>query len=222
MPEVEEDKPEPDLDELLELFREPEEEPRRKKTRGSVWLMAALILSLLGGWMAARVANGAAAKHSAPGPPVLPTKVSDRKPREEQAVGVVENYIARCKKGMTEREVRWIIEDFQKAGLAQGLGNSTPEEFIRQRKVQHAWYLDLLAEGLRLDHEQRRTASGKLAGLLEEAGTDFQKRLSEQTSEPAEQDDGRAQVVGGEVIGRSIDAEQWLTDERYARGSSAI
>jgi hypothetical protein len=216
--DVEEDKPEPDLDELLELFREPEEEPRRKKaTSGSVWLMLAFVLSLAGVWMAARTTTGPRTAKTL-GPPVLPTKVSNRKPQEAQAgpVDVVENYIARCKKGMTEQEVRWIIEDFQKAGLAQGVRSAAAEEFIHQRKAQHAWYLDLLADGLRLDPEQRRTASGKLAGLLEEAVADFQKSLSEQASEPIEQDDQQLQLLGGEEIRKFIDAGQWLTDERYA------
>lgn len=218
MADVEENKPEPDLDELLELFREPEEEPRRKKGSGAIWLIAALILSLVGGWMAALVANRPAAKHSAPGPPVLPTKVSDRKPQEGQAgtVAVVKDYIARCQKGMTEREVRWVIEDFQKAGLAQGVRGASSEEFIRQRKAQHAWYLDLLADGLRLNPEQRGAAREKLAGLLEEAVAGFQKDLSEQASEPIEQDGRRLQLVSAEVITKLIHADKWLTDERYA------
>jgi len=211
VPEVEEDKPEPDLDELLELFREPEEEPRRKKAMpGSVWLMLAFVLSLAGVWMAAR--TGAAPRTAkALGPPVLPTKVSDRKQREGngEPVDVVKDYIARCQKGMTAREVRWIIEDFQKAGLETRFQRASLQEFTRQRRAQHAWYLDLLADGLRLGPEQRRTARGKLAGLFEEAVADFQKSLSEQASEPHEGD-------GGQAISKFIDAEQWLTDERYA------
>ena len=214
---MEEDKPEPDLDELLELFREPEEEPRRKAIPNSVWLALALILSLAGAWMIFHAASGSRASKVL-GPPVLPTKVSDRKPREGQAgpADVVKDYIARCQKGMTEREVRWVIEDFQKAGLAQGVRGASSEEFIRQRKAQHTWYLDLLADGLRLDPEQRRAAREKLTGLLEEAVAGFQKDLSEQASEPIEQDGRRLQVVSSEVIAKLINADQWLADERYA------
>jgi hypothetical protein len=216
--DVEEEKPEPDLDELLEQFREPEEKPRRKAVPGSVWLMLALLLALGGVWLAFLVVTGGGVK-KASGPPLLPTKVSDRTPREEQAtepVDVVDDYIARCMKGMTEQEVRWVIEDFQNAGLDQGLSSASAEGFIRLRKAQHAWYLDLLADGLRLDSEQRRMAKEKLAGLLEEAEAGFEKDLSEQASEPIEQNGRRVQVVDGAVISRLIDSKQWLTDEGYA------
>ena len=122
--DVEEEKPEPDLDELLELFRDPDEEPRRKKgVPGSVWVMLAMVLIMGGAWLAfVNVMGGI--KEKATGPPVLPTKVSDRETREEQmAMHVVEDYIARCKKGMTAQEVRWIVEDFQKEGLDDGPGS---------------------------------------------------------------------------------------------------
>ena len=217
MPEVEEDKPEPDLDELLELFREPEEEPRRrKKGSGAVLMMGALILSIVGGWMAALVANRPAAKHATPGPPVLPTKVSDRKPREGQAgsVDLVQDYIARCQKGITEREVRWILEDFQKAGLAQEGGSASTEELVRRRKAQHAWYLDLLADGLRLDPGQKRMAREKLAGLFEEAAAGFKEELGELKSDPLGQDEEQVSADLGTIP--FIDPKHWLTDKRYA------
>ena len=217
MPDVEEKNPEPDLDELLEQFREPEEKQRRKTVPASVWLMLALILSVGGVWLALRVATGAATAIATAGP-MKPGKSSERKAREEQldAVDVVEDYIARCKKGMSAREVRWVIEDFQKAGLDQGLRDAPAGQFIRQRKAQHAWYLDLLVDGLRLDPEQKREAKEKLAGLLEEAVADFQKDLAEQASEAVEEDGRRFQVVAGAVVSRLIDSKQWLADERYA------
>jgi hypothetical protein len=216
--DVEEDKPEPDLDELLELFREPEEEPRRKKTRGPVWLMAALILSLVGGWMAALVANRPATKHSPSGPPVLPTKVSDREPRgtKGEPVDVVEDYIARCKKGMTEQEVRWVIEDFQKSGLDWNPRSAPPEEFIRQRKAQQRWYLDLLTDGLRLDPDQRRMAQEKLAAFFDEAVADFQSKLSEKGSGASEQEGALHLLENGGTTKQLVEAGSWLADEKYA------
>ena len=120
MPDVEEKNPEPDLDELLEQFREPEEKPRRKSVPGSVWLMLALILSVGGVWLALRVATGAATAIATAGP-MKPGKSSERKLRENR--DAMEEYLARCEKGMTAREVRWIVEDFQKEGLDDGLGS---------------------------------------------------------------------------------------------------
>jgi hypothetical protein len=213
--DVEEEKPEPDLDELLEQFREPEEKPRRKAVPGSAWLMMALLLGLGGVWLAFLVVTGGPVEKTL-GPPLLPTKVSDRTLREEPEVDVVEDYLARCKKGMTAQEVRWVIEDFRNAGLDQGLSSASAAGFIRLRKAQQAWYLDLLADGLRLDPEQEQTAKEKLAGLLEETVAGFRKDLSEQASEPIEQNGRRVQVVDAAVIRRLIESKQWLTDERYA------
>jgi hypothetical protein len=124
--DVEEEKPEPDLDELLEQFREPEEKPRRKAVPGSAWLMMALLLGLGGVWLAFLVVTGGPVEKTL-GPPLLPTKVSDRTLREEPEVDVVEDYLARCKKGMTAQEVRWIVEDFEKAGLGEGPGSLAGE-----------------------------------------------------------------------------------------------
>ncbi len=216
MPETE-DKPEPDLDALLELFREPDDAPPRKRLPGSVWLMGALVLSMAGIWQAAKVATGHVSAKAAV-LPMKPTKASDRTPLGEMAetVGVVEDYLARCRKGMTAREVRWIVEDFQKAGLDRGVRGATAEEFIGQRKAQHTWYLDLLADGLRLDPEQRRAAEGKLVELSEEAVAEFREKLDQQAGEPFEHDGRRFQVVDGSVVRKLIDAKQWLIDERYA------
>jgi hypothetical protein len=207
----------PDLDELLELLGAPDEAPRRKRIPGSVWLMLALVLSFAGIWLALRTAMGTAAARIA-GPPVLPTKVSERPApgRESPIAEVVEDYLERCRKGMTAREVRWIVEDFQKAGLDEGLRSAPPEAYIRQRKAQHAWYLGLLADGLRLDARQRETAGGRLAGLLDESAAAFRDAIEAEAGKPFEQEGRRFQVVAGGVVSKLIDASQWLADERYA------
>ena len=58
---------------------------------------------------------------------MLPGKTSERTSGDERPVDVVEDYLARCKKGMTAQEVRWIVEDFQSAGLDEGSGSLADE-----------------------------------------------------------------------------------------------
>jgi len=201
--DVEEDKPEPDLDELLELFREPEEEPRRPGIPGSVWMMLALILCMGGVWLALRVASGAVAAHAAAAP-MKPGKASERKPLGE--TDVVEDYTTRCQKGMTARQVRWIVEDFQKEGLDDGPGSfraiiemilepldiagadeqeleelSIDDETAAKLKTlgfemafrQQRWYADALADGLRLSSQQKLELKASGRRLVKDCEDDF-------------------------------------------------
>lgn len=149
-----------DLEDLLEQFREPEE-PRRKSAN-PLWLISAFLLSVLACWLALRASGGDGGdkpESAALAGAMLPGKTSERLPRDEGPVDVVEDYLARCKKGMTAQEVRWIVEDFQRAGLGEG-----PESLAGE--------LDAILEPLvdvktTKDLEQLRL-SEKAAGLLEE------------------------------------------------------
>ena len=117
-----------DLAEVLQHFREPEE-PRRKRAN-PLWLVSAILLSVLGVWLALRASGGGAEevpKSTAMAGAMLPGKTSERTSGDERPVDVVEDYLARCKKGMTAQEVRWIVEDFQSAGLDEGSGSLADE-----------------------------------------------------------------------------------------------
>lgn len=185
-----------DLDALLELFREPEEPPRRK-IPGSVWIFLALVLAMAAIWLAARVATGQLAAKSET-VLVKPTKAGNREPREEKAEtgSVVDDYLERCKKGMTAREVRWIVEDFQKAGLDEGsvltqmveildTSSSSPsnEMETRLKKLmrdlgdrQRSWYAEALSDALRLDKGQKSQILEQLRLLMKE---DFARSQSQ-------------------------------------------
>lgn len=157
-----------DLEELLEQFREPEEP--RLKSANPLWLISAFLLSVLACWLALRASGGGAGdkpESAAMAGAMLPGKTSERLPRDEEPVDVVEDYLARCKKGMTAQEVRWIVEDFQRAGLGEGPGSlafefnqikeSTSdfevlERFaVRMGNCQRIWYADAVQAALRLN-----------------------------------------------------------------------
>lgn len=206
-----------DLEELLEQFREPEPPP--KKRANPLWAVSGVLLTVLAGWLALRASGGVAGGKPQSAALVgarLPGKTSERLPRDEGPVNVVEDYLARCKKGMTAQEVRWIVEDFQTAGLDAEIRTATPEEYAAQRRAQHSWYLDLLAEGLALSNDQRLAASEELDALLAEALERFDDELAEKASEVVEHNGNSFRIVESGLINRLISAERWLADERYA------
>lgn len=126
VPEVdeEEDDKAAELEALLEQFREPEEPPRRKN--GVIWYGAALILAAGGCWLAVQATQGSIlSMKSAVPAPVKPAKSKDRSAfyAARDSMDAEADYRERCKKGMTAKEVGWIVEDFQNEGLADGPGS---------------------------------------------------------------------------------------------------
>lgn len=213
-PEQEDEEPaaDADLEELLEQFREPEEPPRQRAN--PLWVVAGVLLTVLAGWLALRASGGGVEdkpESAALAGAMLPGKTSERLPREEGSVDLVEDYLARCKKGMTAQEVRWIVEDFQKAGLSAPSEGERIEKFVAVRLAQHRWYLDLLDDGLGLDAEQRRVAAEKLWLLADEATQKIAKELMEHDASV-----GKLLEKQPEILEDLIDAEQWIEDERYA------
>lgn len=124
MPEVDEaeDDKAAELEALLEQFREPDEAPRKTKN-GPLWVVLAMIVATAGCWLALQATQGTIlSAKAAPGAPVKPAKVKDRSDYYAK-VAITDakaDYRERCKKGMTGRELRWIVEDFIQAGLAEG------------------------------------------------------------------------------------------------------
>ena len=82
-------------------------------------------------------------------------------------------YLGLCRKGLTEREIHWIIQDFQNAGLDLGLREVSREGCLALRKAQQRWYRGALVEGLRLSPEQSSQVAKNLAINLNLAETDL-------------------------------------------------
>jgi hypothetical protein len=159
------EKPLPGPDALLDALVEVETDatPRR---RTSKTLIAALVLSGLGIWQIIHVSNG--------GEPIfqfaLKPKAAPTKQRSEgrESIGRVlpstdpiAAYLERAKRGMTDREIRWMIEDFQTAGLDEKERCLTGAF----RAKQQAWYLEALTEALQLSPEQRDQAKTRMDEL---------------------------------------------------------
>ena len=90
----------------------------------------------------------------------------------------VADYVARCGKGMTDKEIGWILEDFRSAVLDQFpfTDSATDELLVTYLAAQHRWYHAALVDGLRLSHEQSFQTAKTLAELFKDAETDFYRR----------------------------------------------
>jgi hypothetical protein len=210
-PEQEQEDPEDpaagaDLEDLLEQFREPEEAPRQRAN--PLWFVSAILLSVLACWLALRASRGGSGddeKSAALAGERLPGKASLRTARveDDRPGDVLADYLARCEKGMTAREVRWIVEDFQRAGLgvdplsdfskiAQSLNDPSREiegkvdtalaARLRTAAVEYArnqreWYGNALADGLRPNAAQKMVLKERLDAALAEDREQFENRL---------------------------------------------
>ncbi|QJE96575.1 hypothetical protein [Luteolibacter luteus] len=223
-----------DLEALLEEFREPEPPPRK---RGNpVWLILAVILSILAIWMVPQATEGKIGFGIAKAPATMKaTKVRDRSAIAAALQGkdLSEDYVARCKKGLNSLEVRWIAEDFRGEGLDDGPGSlletmqsltasgpawapASAESSDRLEKLagllggrQRAWYRSALADALRLDDMQRHTLKKTSSEAFQEDWESFEK--SRQSTRDSIYATTRDAPYNGLLY-----APQWLSDDRYA------
>lgn len=149
-----------------------------------IWLALAFFLTFAGFWQAkVAVASASQARHRDLPPPAK-TKHAVRPPPTDFTGDVVEDYIARCEKGMTDQEIGWILEDINSVGLNQEAIDPAPqtiaeirdipaEPLFKLRLAQHHWYLNSLAGALHLTAAQRSQASSKLAELFQAAKARF-------------------------------------------------
>ncbi len=109
-------------------------------------------------------------------PPQPPAKIRHavRPLAPRDTVDLAADYFERCHKGLTPREIQWILDDFINAGLDRDPQNSPPEEQLAHRRAQCRWYHDALKEGLHLSREQSAQVMAKLAERLSDAETGFE------------------------------------------------
>ncbi len=179
-----------------------------KPLRNSLaWIVFATFATAAAFWQAqVSVANDLKARHQTP-PPPLKTRHAVRPP----AVPWSGDYAARCETGLTERQIGWIIEDFKIAGLDQGIRVAPREEYLAQRRTQHRWYRDALADGLRLTPEQSAQATARLAERFDLAKADFIEALT--IAPRSFEHQGKWYVVTGTApIELLISPKLWILD----------
>jgi len=140
-----------------------------KSKRWSFWLLSATALLSIGAWQAAQIAIDMKTRAAAMKEPPKKTRSSGRKPTAKNPAQAdpVEAYMARAKRGMTDQEIGWMIEDFQTAELDSLPADSSKEAYEAFYKRQRAWYALALREALGLTGEQQNEADTNLEQITD-------------------------------------------------------
>ncbi|GAA5118328.1 hypothetical protein GCM10023212_08630 [Luteolibacter yonseiensis] len=144
--------------------------PSRNLQITVAWILLASLIMGIALWQAQVVVAREAASQHKNLPPPTNTRHAIRAGPATADIDPVADYIARCEKGMTVQEIRWVLTDFENAGLAGGKTSDemTEAEAAAYHKAQRHWYLRCLAQGLNLSSEQKKEASDMMVKLARE------------------------------------------------------
>lgn len=131
-----------------------------------------------------------------------------------ETVSLAQEYLSKTQRGMTETEVRWVVQDF----LARGLDVEYPEDttaegFLALRKAREQWYLGALVSGLRLTIEQESEARERMKVLRDMDYLEYLKYID--GLKPFEQGGKKMLMIEGGKAITLTDANQWLNQEGY-------
>lgn len=118
------------------------------------------------------------------------------------------------KRGLTDLEVRWIVEDFHELGYSElKRKGGKLNEFRGFRSRAWQWYSDLLAEGFGFTGEQERRVSKR---LQEMSGNDFSTQLKVFANlMPDPSQDVRITPENMELMGILLGTGVWLRWQKY-------
>jgi hypothetical protein len=172
------------------------------------WFALAFLVTLAAVWQAqVAVVREVTARNQPPPPPVKTRRAV--RPTGQEATAV--DYATRKKQGLTDREIGWIVEDFQNVGLDLGIRTASQEKYLAQRRAQDRWYRDALVEAWSLTPEQSAQVTTKLAELYDQAKADFIEAIAS-GPQPIEINGQRYIITSAEPIHRLIDANRRLDD----------
>jgi hypothetical protein len=141
-----------------------------------IWMVCATLITGLAIWQAQVAVTQDRRADQVALPPPVKTRHAERSPNLSVSGDVVANYQARQEKGLSDREIGWILEDFKAARLDLGYRMATREEYLAQRQAQDRWYRDAFVEGWNLSEPQAAQVSLKLTDLYDSAKADFKMR----------------------------------------------
>jgi len=179
-------------------------------------MLVAVSLLGLAGWQAVRISGEERALQALVNrPPPARTRSTGRvaPSREIATADPISRYLAAGKRGMTNREIHSVADDFRRMGLDQPPTLFTRESLLAYREKQHAWYALAVAEALGLSKEQKAEMRNHLAGLLEAESVGMDDTIAQLTllSEHS------LPRLSAEDLARShFSASAWLTKDGYA------
>jgi hypothetical protein len=135
---------------------------KRKLTWLAGWLCAALALGLVF-WLRSDGDKKGGVAGEGNAPRVTKPYPRERDARETRTKNPREEFEAARKRGMTEEEVRGIVEEFMRTGIGKiDLSNALEKELLDHRKAENSWYLKTLVQGFGLTPDQEREAAQEL------------------------------------------------------------
>lgn len=172
------------------------------------WFVLAFLVTGAAIWQAQIAVAREVADRQRQLPPPLKTRRAERPPASPAPVA---DYATRRAQGLTDREIGWIVEDFQSAGLDLGIRVAPKEAYLDQRKAQDRWYHAALVEAWSLTPEQSAQVATKLAELYDQAKADFIEALTA-GPRPFEHNGKWYNITSADPIHRLIDANLRLQD----------
>lgn len=209
------EEPLPERDFLLEALVDAETEAKPRR-RFSKTLIAACVFSGLGVWQIVHVSKGGEPVFQlAPKAKSAPSKQrsDSREPigRVLPSTDPISAYLERAKRGMTDQEIRWMIEDFQAAGLDEE--EHSLEGTLRAK--QQLWYLEALTEALQLSQEQRAQAKTKMDTMRVAEFELLEKEFEEEAANyPNSHPDVRTALESTYLA--VVSKPDWLMKDAYA------
>ncbi len=139
---------------------------KRKLTWLVGWFCTALALGFVL-WLRADGERKGGVASEGDEPRVTKPYPRERDMRERRTKNPREEFEAARKRGMTEEEVRWVVEDFLELGIfTVNQKDSSPEALLSRRQKEQKWYFDILVEGFQLTADQKMAAASKLRESL--------------------------------------------------------
>lgn len=175
-----------------------------------VWIVFATLMIGLAFWQAQMIALKEAQSQQKTLPPPAKTRHAIRS--ERPATATSEH------KQLTNRQLGWLVEDFQTAGLDQGIRAGTPQEFLAQRKTAQLWYRDALVEGLQLKEEQKKEVTVKLDQQFDRAKAD-QIESMKSAPKPFQQNGKWYVITSADNIRPLVEARAWMSEIAFAPGN---
>lgn len=141
----------------------------------------------------------------------------ERDARERRTKNPREEFEAARKRGLTEEEVRWVVEDFLELGIdSDDISADTLEGHYQLRMKRQAWLLNAMVSGFGLSDEQRKQAAARLQELGE---MDYKTLKGDFADSMTIEVEGKAiQIIGGWdlwIMRKLSDADQWLAGDKY-------
>ena len=142
------------------------------------------------------------------------TKLDRDRSGTREMLGAREALEKKRGEGMTNREVRWIAEDFLALGLdKENDGGTSAEGYLAMRRTRGEWFVKAMEEAYSLTKEQSAEARESIRVMEDEAFSKLQEYLG--GIKPFEHEGKKYMIISGDELRKFTDAKLWLDTEGY-------